>query len=159
MDSANAKGQELIYITLALCCFITKTATPWTAARQVPPFFSISWSLLKLMSIEQVIPSNHLILCHPLFLPSVFLSIRIFSNETAFCIKPGGATKKHFDKSQHSFLTQDGSSFQSLPSTCLSRLNSCPQLKCICKPRFVYLPCSLMNLTRVPNKRYLPTVR
>ena len=47
-----------------------------------------SWSLLKLMSIELVMPSNHLILCHPLlFLPSVFPSIRVFSNESALCIR------------------------------------------------------------------------
>ena len=57
--------------------------TPWTAARQA--FLSITnfWSLLKLMSIESVMPSNHLILCHPLLLlPSVFPSIKVFSNES-----------------------------------------------------------------------------
>ena len=60
--------------------------TPWTAARQASPSF-ISWSLLKLMSIELVIPSNHLILCHPfLLLPSIFPSISVFSNESAFPI-------------------------------------------------------------------------
>ena len=54
--------------------------TPWTAAGQTSLSFTISWSLLKLMSIEAVMPSNHLILCHPLLpLPSVFLSIRVFS--------------------------------------------------------------------------------
>ena len=58
-------------------------ATPWTAARQASLFFSISQSLLKLMSIESVMPSNHLILCCPLLLPSVFPSIRVFSNELA----------------------------------------------------------------------------
>ena len=46
-----------------------------------------SWSLFKLMSIESVMPSNHLILCHPLLLPSIFLSIRIFSNESVLCIR------------------------------------------------------------------------
>ena len=55
--------------------------TPWTAARQASLSFTISWSLLKLMSIESMMPSNHLILCHPLLLlPSIFPSIRIFSN-------------------------------------------------------------------------------
>ena len=49
--------------------------------------FSISKSLLKLMSVESVMPSNHLILCHPLLLPSVFLSIRVFSNESALRIR------------------------------------------------------------------------
>ena len=62
--------------------------TPWTAARQAPQSFTISRSLLKLLSIESVTPSNHLILCHPLLLlPSIFPSTRIFSNESALCIK------------------------------------------------------------------------
>ena len=59
-------------------------ATPWTAARQASLSFTISQSLLKFMSIELVISSNHLILRHPLFLlPSIFPSIRVFSNESA----------------------------------------------------------------------------
>ena len=63
-------------------------ATPWTAACQASLSFTISWSLLKLMSIESVIPSSHLILCLPLFLlPSIFPSIRVFYNELAFCIR------------------------------------------------------------------------
>ena len=64
--------------------------TPWTAAHPASLSFTISQSLLKLMSIESVIPSNHLILCHPLFLlPSILPSIRVFSNESALCIRPG----------------------------------------------------------------------
>ena len=56
-------------------------ATPWTAARQASLSFTVSWSLLRLMSIEPVMPSNHLILCHPLLLLlSIFPSIRVFSN-------------------------------------------------------------------------------
>ena len=56
--------------------------TPWTAARQASLSFTISWSLLKLMSIESVMPSNHLILCRPLLpQPSIFPSIRVFSKE------------------------------------------------------------------------------
>ena len=63
-------------------------ATPWTAAHQASLSFTISQSLLKLMSIESVMPSNHLILCHPLFLlPSIFPSIRVFSNESALRIR------------------------------------------------------------------------
>jgi len=59
-------------------------ATPWTAACQTSLSITNSWSLLKLMSIESVMPSNHLILCRPLLLlPSIFPSIRIFSNESA----------------------------------------------------------------------------
>ena len=56
--------------------------TLWTAACQASLSFTISWSLLKLMSIESVMPSNHLIPCHPLLLPSVFPCIRVFSNES-----------------------------------------------------------------------------
>ena len=60
-------------------------ATPWTAAHQVSLSFTISRSLLKLMSMESVMPSNHLFLCHPLLLlPSVFPSISVFSNEPVF---------------------------------------------------------------------------
>ena len=61
-------------------------ATLWTAAHQSLLSFTISQSLLKLMSIESVMPSNRLILCHLLLLPSIFSSIRVFSNEMAFCI-------------------------------------------------------------------------
>ena len=61
---------------------------PWTAARQASLSFTISPSLLKLMSIESVMPSYHLILCHPLFLlHSIFPSIRVFSNELALHIR------------------------------------------------------------------------
>ena len=62
--------------------------TPWTAACQVSLSFTISWSLIKLMSIKSVMPSNHLILCCPLLLPSIFPNIRVFSNELALCIRP-----------------------------------------------------------------------
>ena len=62
-------------------------ATPWTAKRQASLSIIQSLSLLKLMSIMSVMPSNHLILCHPLLLPpSIFLSIRVFSNESALHI-------------------------------------------------------------------------
>ena len=57
--------------------------TPWTAAHQASPSFTISGSLLKLMSGESVMPSSHLILCHPLLLlPSIFPSIRVFSSDS-----------------------------------------------------------------------------
>ena len=62
--------------------------TPWAAACQASLFITNSRSLLKLMSIELVVPSNHLILCHPfLFLPSIFLSMRVFSKELAVHIR------------------------------------------------------------------------
>ena len=60
--------------------------TPWTAAPQASLSFSLSQSLLRLVSIESVMLSNHLIFCHPLLLlPSIFPSIRVFSNELALC--------------------------------------------------------------------------
>ena len=63
-------------------------ATPWTAAHQASLSITNAWSLLKLMSIDLVMPSNHLILCHPLLLqPSIIPSIRVFSSESALCIR------------------------------------------------------------------------
>ena len=65
---------------------------PWSAARQAPGSFTISWSLLKLMPTESVMPSNHLIFCCPLLLlPSIFPSIRVFSNESALCQRIGAS--------------------------------------------------------------------
>ena len=63
-------------------------AIPWTAAHQASLSFTISWNLLKLMSIESVMLSNHLILCRPLLLlSSIFPSIKVFSNESVLCIR------------------------------------------------------------------------
>ena len=63
-------------------------ATPWIAACQASVSITNSWSLPKLMSIESVMPSSHLIFCHPLLLlPSIFASIRVFSNELALYIR------------------------------------------------------------------------
>ena len=63
-------------------------ATQWTAARQASLSITNSWSLLRLMSIELVMPSNHVILCcRLLLLPSIFPSIRVFSNESVLCIR------------------------------------------------------------------------
>ena len=63
-------------------------ATPWTAACQASMSITNSWSVLKLVSIKLVMPSNHLILCRPLFLlPSIFPSIKVFSNESLLCIR------------------------------------------------------------------------
>ena len=67
---------------------MSSSAVPWTAARQASLFFTISWSLLRLMSIESVISSNHLIFCCPLLLwPSIFPSIRVFFSDLALCIR------------------------------------------------------------------------
>ena len=74
------------------CCSVAKLCrllvTPWTAARQASLSITNSWNLLKLISIEPVMPSSHLILCHPLLLlPSSFPSIRVFSTESALRIR------------------------------------------------------------------------
>ena len=70
------------------CSVMSDSATPWITAGQVLLSITNSWSPPKLMSIESVMPSNHLILCCPLLLlPSIFPSIRAFSNESALCIR------------------------------------------------------------------------
>ena len=67
---------------------VSDSVTPWTVASQASLSITTSWSFLKLTSIELVMPSNHLILCcHLLVLPSIFASIRIFSNESTLCIR------------------------------------------------------------------------
>ena len=67
---------------------VSDSAAPWTAARQASLSITSSQSLHKHTSIESVMPSNHLILCHPLFLlPSIFPSIKVFSSESALCIR------------------------------------------------------------------------
>ena len=86
----DSKG--LSYVLPGCCCLVTQLCltlcNPWTAACQASLYFTISQSLLKLMSIELMMSSNHLILCRPLFfLPSIFPSIRVFSSESAHHIK------------------------------------------------------------------------
>ena len=67
---------------------VSDSATPWTAAHKASLSFIIFWSLLKLIFFDLMMPSNHLILCRPLLLlPSIFPSIRVFSNESALCIR------------------------------------------------------------------------
>ena len=76
------------YSLVQLLSHVWLFATPWTAARQTSLSFIVPWSLFKLLSIESVMPSNHLILCCPLLLlPSVFCCIRIFSSESALHIR------------------------------------------------------------------------
>ena len=70
------------------CSVVSDSVTPWTAACQASLSITNSWSLPKFMSIKSVMPTSHLILCHPLlFLPSMFPSIRIFANESALRIR------------------------------------------------------------------------
>ena len=78
----------MIFSSVQSLSLVWLFATPWTAARQASLSFTNSQSLLKLMSIESVMPSNHLILCRPLLLlPSIFPSIGVFSNESVLSIR------------------------------------------------------------------------
>ena len=78
----------LSYSSVQSLSHVQLFATPWTTAHQASLSITNSWSLFKLMSIESVMSSNHLILCHPLLLPpSIFPSIRVFSNESVLCIR------------------------------------------------------------------------
>ena len=88
MDHYFAALEIFLFVVVQLLSQSWLFATPWTAARQAFLSFTISWSLLKPMSIESVMPSNHLILCRHLLLPpSIFPSIRVFSNESALHIR------------------------------------------------------------------------
>ena len=82
------KPSEMFLSSAQLLSCFRLFVTLWTAARQPSLSITNSWSLLKLMSIELVMPSNHLILCRPLLLlPSIFPSIRVFSNESVLHIR------------------------------------------------------------------------
>ena len=83
----HGNTQSLQFSSVQSLSHVRLFATPWTAARHASLSITNSQSLLKLMSIESVMPSYHLILCHPLLLlPSIFPSIRVFSNESVLCI-------------------------------------------------------------------------
>ena len=87
-----ASGLITSWQTCCCCCSVAQSCPtlcdPWTAARQASLSITNSWSLLRLMSIESVMPSNHLILCHPLLLlSSIFPSIRVFSKDSVLCIR------------------------------------------------------------------------
>ena len=82
------EGTNICFSSVQWLSCVWLFTTPWTAARQASLSITNTWSLLKLMSIELVIPFNHLILCHSLlFLPSVFPSIRVFSKESVLHIR------------------------------------------------------------------------
>ena len=86
--SLSYQGSPYSYISQFSCSLLSNSVTPWTAARQVSLSITNSWSLLKLMSIESEMPSNQLVLCHPLLLPpSIFPSVRVFSNESVLRIR------------------------------------------------------------------------
>ena len=76
------------FSSVQLLSHVQLIVTPWTVALQASLSITNSQSLRKLMSIESVMPSNYLILCHPLLLlPSIFPNLRVFSNESALCIR------------------------------------------------------------------------
>ena len=85
---SNFESREYIqFSSVQSLSHVRLFATPWTAALQTSLSITNSQSLLKLMSIESVMPSNHLIFCHPLLPPSIFTSIRVFSNELVLRIR------------------------------------------------------------------------
>ena len=85
--SLSKHGVEYVHgIVVQLLNHVQHFVTPWTAARQASLSITISWSLLKLMSTELVMPSNHLILCHPLLLLSIFLASGSFLMSQLFAL-------------------------------------------------------------------------
>ena len=87
MAKKHMKRCSTSYIIQFSHSVVSDSATPWTAAHQVSLSITSSWSSLKLMSIESVMPSNYLILSHSFLTPSIFPSIRIFSNESVLHIR------------------------------------------------------------------------
>ena len=89
MSGINPTYEIFCFLSVQFnCSVVFDSETPWTAAHQVSLSITNSQSLLKLMFTESVMPSNHLILCWPLLLlPSIFPSIRVFSNESVLCIR------------------------------------------------------------------------
>ena len=116
---------SFVVVTVQLLSHVQLFVTPWTAARQASPSFTVSLSLLKLMSIELVMPPNHLILCHLLLLlPSIFPSIRVFPNELALCMRwPQYLTNTSHDVTK----VLDHQSFQWM-SISISPSNEYPEL-------------------------------
>ena len=118
-----------VFHSVQLLIRVQLFATPWTTTRQASLSITNCQSLLKLMSIESVMPSNHLILCHPLLLPpSIFPSIRVYSNESVFT--SGGqsiglsASESVLPMSIHDWYPLGWSGWISLQSKGLSRVFS-----------------------------------
>ena len=85
-ENVRVLSESVSSVQLLSCVWLFSTL--WTAACQASLSIAITWSLLKLMCVESVMPSNHLILCHLLLLlPSIFPSIRVFSNESVLCTR------------------------------------------------------------------------
>ena len=88
MSIYHTETKPVHFCSVQLLRHVQFFVTPWTAAHKASLSITNSRTLLKLMSIASVMPSRHLILCHPLLLlPSIFLSIRVFSSELALCIR------------------------------------------------------------------------
>ena len=88
ISHSSPRPHSVQFSSFQLLSCVRLFVTPWTAACQASLSITNSWSLLILMSIESVMPSNHLILCRSLLLlPSIFVNIRVFSNELALCIR------------------------------------------------------------------------
>ena len=86
-NKQNSILSFLVVVVVQSLSHVRVFMNSWTAARQASLSFTISWSLIKHMFIESVMPSNPLIFCHPLLLPSIFPSINVLSNELALCIR------------------------------------------------------------------------
>ena len=153
LNKSASREPPVQFSLVQLLSCVQLFATPWTAACQASLSITNSHSLLKLISIELVMPSNHLILCHHLLLlPSVFPGIRIFSNEATFA-SGGQSIGVSASTSVLSMNTQDCSPFGwtgwiSLQSKGLSRVFSTPQFKSINSSvlSFLYSP----TLTSIP---------
>ena len=129
ISSETSKSLNLLNHSVQSLSRVQVFVTPWTAARQASLSITNSRSLLKLMPIESVMPSNLLILCHPLFLlPSISPSISVFSNESALCIRWSKYWSFSFNispSSEHQDWSPSGwTSWISLQSKSLSRVFS-----------------------------------
>ena len=127
-------GTTSVFSFVPLCCSVTQsclTLPPsWTAAHQASLPFTISQSLLKLMSIKLVMTYSHLVLCRPLLLlPSIFPSIRVFSNELALCIRwpKIGASASALPMNSQGWFPLQLTGLISLQSKGLSRVCDCGQ--------------------------------
>ena len=121
---------SVVAVIQSLSC-VWLFANPWTAARQASQSFTISWSLFKLMSVEAVMPSEHLILCRPLLLLRlIFPSFRVFSNESALC-QNIGASASVLAMSIQDLFPFGLTGLITLLSKGLSKVSSAPQFKSI----------------------------
>ena len=141
-------GRSSCILSSHCCCSVVQSyltfCDPWTAAHQA----SLSQSLLTLMSIESVMPSNHLILCHPLLcLPSIFLSIRVFSKDSALCIR----WPKHWSFSFSISPSNECSGLISFRMDWLDLLAVQGTLKCSPAPQFKSINSLALSLLHSPT--------